>query len=191
MTVPNLLTLLRLVLIAPFCFFVTAGLQWDTLALFTFVIAAFTDWFDGYYARRFKQMSEAGKLLDPLADKLLVATALIAFAADGIIRLPVWSVVLVIGREFLITGLRGMLANANVVMGADNLGKAKTAAQMAAILIFLVARSPNAAERSFIELGMAIYYVAVLLTLLSGLEYIWRYRVLLRASFKARSEEQG
>ena len=58
-----------------------------------FVVAAFTDWFDGFYARRFKQFSDAGKLLDPLADKLLVATALVAFVADNTIRLPVWGVV--------------------------------------------------------------------------------------------------
>ncbi|PKL79771.1 MAG: CDP-diacylglycerol--glycerol-3-phosphate 3-phosphatidyltransferase [Candidatus Melainabacteria bacterium HGW-Melainabacteria-1] len=183
MTIPNLLTLLRLVLVIPFCYFVTAGIQWDTLALLIFVVAAFTDWFDGYYARRFKQLSEAGKLLDPLADKLLVAAALIAFAADSVIRLPVWTVVIVIGREFLITGLRGMLAEQRVVMAADQIGKAKTAAQMAAILIFLVSRSENAADRIFIDLGMAVYFIAVLLTLVSGLVYLWRYREILIKSF--------
>ena len=184
MTLPNLLTLLRLVLIVPFCYFVTAGIQYDVIALTLFVIAAFTDWFDGYFARRFKQVSEAGKLLDPLADKLLVSTALIAFTADSIIRLPVWSVVLVIGREFLITGLRGMLADHKVILSADQLGKAKTAAQMAAILIFLVSRSENSSDRIFIDLGMAIFYIAVLLTVFSGLEYMWRYREIILNSFK-------
>lgn len=188
MTVPNLLTILRILLIVPFCFFVTAGLNWDTLALVTFVVAAFTDWFDGHYARRFKQFSEAGKLLDPLADKLLVTTALVAFAADPIVQLPVWSVVVILGREFLITGLRGMLASQQVVMAADTLGKAKAASQMAAIAIFLVARSPVTADRVFLALGQAVYYVALVLTVLSGLEYIWKHRETLRNSFKATSE---
>lgn len=188
MTIPNLLTLLRLVLVVPFCFFVTSGLQWDIMALLTFVVAAFTDWFDGYYARRFRQFSNAGKLLDPLADKLLVSTAFIAFAADPVVQLPVWTVVIIIGREFLITGLRALLAEqANpIVMGADNLGKAKTTAQMACILIFLVGRAPN--SRAFLELGLAIYALAVFLTLLSGLEYLWRYRQILLESFKANQK---
>lgn len=188
MTIPNFLTLLRLFLIIPFCYFVTAGIQWDTLSLVIFVVAAFTDWFDGYYARRFQQMTDAGKLLDPLADKLLVSTALIAFAADSVIHLPVWTVVLVIGREFMITGLRGMLADKKVVLAADQIGKAKAAAQMAAILIFLVCRSENSADRTFIDLGMAIYYVALMLTVYSGVEYIWRYRKILRDSFKLPQE---
>lgn len=188
MTIPNILTLLRLVLVIPFCFFVTAGLNWDTLALVTFVVAAATDWFDGYYARRFQQFSDAGKLLDPLADKLLVATALIALAADPIIQLPVWTVVVIIGREFLITGLRSMLASQQVVMAADQLGKAKAACQMAAIVLFLVARSPNAADRAFIALGMGVYYLAVVLTIASGLEYVWRHRQMLMESFKASNQ---
>ncbi|MEZ0368806.1 MAG: CDP-diacylglycerol--glycerol-3-phosphate 3-phosphatidyltransferase [Candidatus Sericytochromatia bacterium] len=188
MTVPNLLTLLRLVLIVPFCYFVTAGIQWDVLAMVIFVVAAFTDWFDGYYARRFQQMTEAGKLLDPLADKLLVATALIAFAADAVINLPVWTVVVIIGREFLITGLRGMLAEHKVVLSADKLGKAKAAAQMAAIMIFLVSRSENAADRTFIDFGMAIYYLALILTIASGVDYIWRYRQIIMQSFKKPEE---
>ena len=189
MTIPNLLTLLRLVLVVPFCYFITAGLQWDVMALLTFVVAAFTDWFDGYYARRFKQMSDAGKLLDPLADKLLVSTAFIAFAADPVVHLPVWTVVVIIGREFLITGLRALLAGKEnqTVMSADNLGKAKTAAQMACILVFLVGRGPN--SRAFLELGLAIYVLAVILTLLSGFEYLWRYRDTLMQSFRANSEQ--
>lgn len=180
---------MRLALIIPFCFFVTAGIQWDVLALVTFVIAAFTDWFDGYYARRFKQFSDAGKLLDPLADKLLVATALVAFVADPAIALPVWSVVLILGREFLITGLRGMLASYNVVMAADMLGKAKAASQMAAIMLFLVARDPVGRQNAFLSLSMAVYYVAVVLTVLSGLEYIWRHRIVILKSFSATTEQ--
>lgn len=189
-TVPNLLTLLRLVLIVPFCYFVTAGMKFDTLALVVFVVAACTDWFDGYYARRFKQVSDAGKLLDPLADKLLVATALVAFAADSVIQLPVWTVVVVLGREFLITGLRGLLTEYGVVMGADNIGKAKTAAQMAAIMIFLVARSENLRDRTFVDLGMAIYVIAIILTVVSGVSYIWTYRQILLESLKSKNEDQ-
>lgn len=186
MTVPNLLTLLRILLVIPFCYFVTAGIQWDSLALVIFVVAAFTDWFDGFYARRFKQFSDAGKLLDPLADKLLVATALIAFVADNTIRLPVWGVVVVLGREFLITGFRGMLASRQIVMAADQLGKAKTVSQMAAIVLLLVARDPGGVERSsFVNIGVAVFYISVLLSVLSGASYLWQYRAYLIESFKA------
>lgn len=193
MTIPNLLTLLRLVLIFPFCYYVTAGIQYDTVALFLFVIAACTDWFDGFYARRYKQFSDAGKLLDPLADKLLVTTALVAFVADETISLPVWSVVVVLGREFLITGLRGMLAQYQVVMAADQLGKAKAASQMAAIFLFLVARDPSAggggSGSAFLTLSMMVYYVAVIMTILSGLEYLWQHRALIIKSFQLSSEQ--
>ena len=91
--------------------------------------------------------------------------------------------VVVIGREFLITGLRGMLADQGLVMGADQIGKAKTAAQMAAIMIFLVSRSENVRDRAFVDLGMAVYYIAVLLTLISGAVYLWRFRDVLIKSF--------
>ncbi len=187
MTVPNLLTLLRILLVIPFCYFVTAGIQWDSLALVIFVVAAFTDWFDGFYARRFQQFSDAGKLLDPLADKLLVATALIAFVADNVIRLPVWGVVVILGREFLITGFRGMLASRQVVMAADQLGKAKTVSQMAAIVLLLVARDPvGGVDRSaFVNIGIAVFYISVVMSVLSGLSYLWNYRVYLMESFKA------
>lgn len=174
-----------MVLVIPFCYFVTAGLQWDGAALVVFILAACTDWFDGYYARRYKAYSDAGALLDPLADKLLVATALIAFAQDRVINLPVWSVVLILGREFLITGLRGLLAQSRIIMGAASLGKAKTVAQMAAIVVFLVARRPN--DQSFLIIGYAIYYLAVVLAVLSAFEYLWIHRDFIEASFKKKS----
>ena len=148
------------------------------------MLAALTDWFDGFYARRYKQLSDAGKLLDPLADKLLVTTALVALVADPVVQLSVWSVVLILGREFLITGLRSLLAQQNQIVAADNLGKAKTAAQMCAILLFLVARTPS--SQAFLVVAQAVYYVAVILTVLSGLEYLWRYRDAIEASFKTK-----
>jgi CDP-diacylglycerol---glycerol-3-phosphate 3-phosphatidyltransferase len=192
LTVPNILTLVRILLVIPFCYFVTAGIQWDSLAMVIFVVAAFTDWFDGFYARRFKQFSDAGKLLDPLADKLLVATALVAFVADNTIRLPVWGVVVILGREFLITGFRGMLASRQVVMAADQLGKAKTVSQMAAIIILLVARDPGGVERTaFVNIGIAVFYISVMLTILSGVSYLWTYRAYLLESFKANPAVPG
>src|SRR5262249_37601468 len=106
-----------------------------------------------------------------------------------IIHLPVWTVVLVIGREFLITGLRGMLAEHKVVFPADHIGKAKAAAQMAAILIFLVCRTENSSDRTFVDLGMAIYYIALMLTVYSGVDYIWRFRKILIDSFKMPKED--
>lgn len=183
MSIPNLFTLFRLILIVPFCFLVTGGVQYDVLAFIVFIVAAFTDWFDGYYARRFKQFSDAGKLFDPLADKLLVTTALVAFVQDPILQLPVWTVVVILGREFLITGFRSLLASKNIVMAADQLGKAKTVAQMCAILVYLVSRTPD--SQSFLVIGHSIYYLAVILTVVSGLDYLWRYRAILIQSLKA------
>lgn len=172
-------------MIIPFCYFVTAGYRYDTLCLVIFVIAAFTDWFDGFYARRYKEFSDAGKLLDPLADKLLVTTAFVAFVQDAAIQLPVWTVVVILGREFLITGLRGLLAQYRVIVPASSLGKAKTVSQMCAIIIFLVSRSPDA--KATLMVGYIIYYVAIVLTILSAIEYLWMHREQIIKSFSTKS----
>ncbi len=176
MTIPNILTLARILLIPIFCLFAfntnTSG-NWtsshpDTLLIsgIIFVIAASTDFLDGYLARKWNQTTNAGKLLDPLADKLLITAALIALIEWRLI--PGWSVVIIIAREFLITGLRSILAEAGAkTMEASLLGKTKTALQMSAIIALLF---------DLPEIGIVIYYVAVLFTIISGVDYMWRSR---------------
>lgn len=173
MNIPNAVTLFRILLIPGFCILVTNhDPHIQTIAMIVFIIAALTDWFDGYYARKKKQVTNLGKLLDPLADKLLVTTALVALCAwtdNGGPRIPEWSVVVILGREFLITGLRGMLADKGQILPASKWGKIKTLSQIFAIILFLA---------NFDSLAIWVYYAAVAITVISGLDYIiktWRY----------------
>jgi len=175
MNIPNLFTLIRIALIPVFCIFVfdgarevTAKYHPDTLIIagVIFVLAAFTDWFDGYFARKYDQVTNVGKLLDPLADKLLITAALIAMVEWEWI--PGWSVVIILAREFLITGLRTLLVEAKAeVKGASFLGKAKTFTQIAAVILFLF---------DFADFGLIVYYIALILTIVSGLDYVWKSR---------------
>jgi len=173
MNIPNAVTLFRILLIPVFCILVTNhSRDIQTIAMMVFILAALTDWFDGYYARKTKQVTNLGKLLDPLADKLLITTALIALCAwtnNGIPRIPEWSVVVILSREFLITGLRGMLADKGQILPASKWGKVKTLSQIFAIILFLA---------YFDDLAIWVYYLAVAITVFSGLDYIvktWKY----------------
>lgn len=137
MNLPNRLTLARLGFSALFviCFSLDFPYQF-TAAFGLFVVATFTDWLDGEIARSRKLVTDFGKLMDPLADKILTAAAFICLAAHDAI--PAWAVVLIISREFLITGLRSLAASKGIVMAADTLGKHKTSWQMGTILYFLL-----------------------------------------------------
>lgn len=181
MTIPNILTLARIALIPLFCifafdtdnsgFWVSSHPRNFLIAGFIFVIAAGTDYFDGYLARKWNQTTNAGKLLDPLADKLLITAALIALVESRLV--PGWTVVIILSREFLITGLRSMLADAGVkATGASNLGKIKTVLQIAAIIAFLFDID------KFIN--NSLYFLAVLFTIISGVDYLWKSREHLR-----------
>ena len=173
MNIPNMITMFRILLVPVFCVLATNhDIHIQTIALIVFIAAAASDFFDGYYARKFKQVTSLGKLLDPLADKLLVITALISICAwnvDGAPRIPEWSVVVILGREFLITGLRSILAEKGHVLPASKWGKAKTVSQICAIILFLA---------YFDKFAIWVYYVALAITVISGLDYIfktWKY----------------
>jgi CDP-diacylglycerol--glycerol-3-phosphate 3-phosphatidyltransferase len=164
MTLPNLLTLLRLGLVPV----VVLGLEWPghtILALVGFAIASGTDWIDGYLARKLNQVTALGSLLDPLADKVLVTAALLGMVHLALI--PAWSVTVVLSREFLITGLRTAAINKGIVLSASMSGKIKTVLQMAAIIALLVGWMP---------LGTALWWAAVAVTIYSGVEYLWQTR---------------
>jgi CDP-diacylglycerol--glycerol-3-phosphate 3-phosphatidyltransferase len=132
-----------------------------------FIIASTTDWIDGYYARKLNQVTNLGKFLDPLADKLLVSAALIILVELKLA--PSWMVILIISREFAVTGLRLVLAGEGEVVAANMLGKIKTWAQIIAISALLLHNLPF----EFINLpfGMIALWVATFFTVISGWDY--------------------
>ncbi len=173
MNLPNLLALSRL-FIAPLMFlllvdrnlpiFAHIHPSWlDFWAAFLFVLASITDFFDGYIAREFNQVTELGKILDPLADKMLTLAGFLGLMVLG--RANPWAVYLILTREFFITGLRVSAAGAGKEIGASLLGKIKTIVQMIAIG-FLIMNWPG---------GSILLWLAVAITLYSGFEYIKEY----------------
>ena len=125
MNLPNLITLSRLVLTVVFVVAASAdNVAGNWVALVTFCLAAASDWLDGYLARKMGLVTQLGKLLDPLADKILVCTGFVFFTMRGLC--PLWATALIIGREFLVTGLRQIAIEAGVVLAADRLGKWKS-----------------------------------------------------------------
>lgn len=136
MNLPNQITLARLFLTA--CFVVAISFDFSfrsILVLTLFLVASFTDWLDGHLARKWNQTTDFGKLLDPLADKILVTSAL--FFLVYVDQVPIWMAILMVSREFLITGLRLIATAKGVVLAAEKIGKHKTVSQITAILIAL------------------------------------------------------
>ena len=171
LTLPNQLTILRLLLIPVVGVSLSASFPYhDQVGAGLYATAAATDTLDGHIARTRKQVSELGKFLDPLADKLLVLTALAILVGQGVIG--AWVFIVVLAREFLITGLRTVAANQGVVIGASPWGKSKTATQNLMIGLLML-------ERPFPILhnpALVVTMIAVIATVLSGLDYLWRYR---------------
>ncbi len=138
MNLPNKLTLFRVILIPLFVFFLlnrSMGRASDIIALVIFVVASLTDLFDGKIARKYGLVTDFGKFMDPLADKLLVCSALICFVE--LEKLPAWIVVIIIGREFIISGFRIIAADNGIVIAASMYGKIKTTAQMVMVIMLL------------------------------------------------------
>lgn len=171
LTLPNQLTFLRLLLIPVIAYAMLARFDWhNQLSMALYVTAAVTDTLDGQIARRRHQVSELGKFLDPLADKLLVLTVLTILVIN--VLLPLYVFVIIFAREFLITGLRSVAASQGVVVGASPWGKSKTLTQNVMIVLLML-------EGAYGGLHTAAYVmvvIAVVATVLSGLDYLWRYR---------------
>lgn len=192
MNIPNKLTVSRFLLTVAFLVVIFSDVRYhESAALVLFGMASLTDYFDGKIARRDKLITNFGILMDPLADKILVCSAFIAFVGRGLI--PAWMVVIIVARELAITGLRLLAASKNVVLAAEGYGKHKTVSQITAILSVLVLTShsqwgpvgrfvfgfPLLFEGPWVGwfTRLAIW-VAVLLTALSGWFYLWRNRQL-------------
>lgn len=168
MNLPNRLTMARILLIP--LFLLIASLKYhyaDYLAVFVFVLGAATDGLDGYFARRNNQVTLLGKFMDPLADKILVSTALIILVEMG--RLSGWVAVVIISREFAVTGLRAVAAAEGEILSASRLGKIKTVTQIVAIVAMFVRDHLNSLFQLPIA-GITMAF-AVLFTVWSGFDY--------------------
>lgn len=189
MTLPNQLTLLRLALTVIFVVAITSHIPYGaTLAFGLFLVATLTDYLDGALARRLGLITDFGKLMDPLADKVLTASAFVCLIPLGAI--PAWAVIVIIAREFLITGLRTLARSKGVVIPADKLGKHKTAWQMITIIFFLgflalkewpQVFSARATAFAWNTLGPGLVGLTVFLTVYSGAAYLWKNRALMEA----------
>jgi CDP-diacylglycerol---glycerol-3-phosphate 3-phosphatidyltransferase len=167
---PNSLTLLRIFLV-PILVVVLLTRTPDGLILGTaiFGLGVLTDYLDGYFARRRNQVTRLGILLDPIADKLLTAAAFISLVEMNAVA--AWMVVIILGRELAVTGLRNIAASRGVLMPASGLGKAKMVSQVVAIFLLLLARRYPWVDAS----AIAALWVAVALALLSGADYFHRF----------------
>ena len=189
MNIANKLTTLRIVLVFVFMgiIWLPLGLSLDTslwIALAIFIIASLTDFLDGYLARKLKLVTNLGKFMDPLADKMLVTGAMIAIidlGTQGILQaghLPAWIVVIILLREFMVSGIRLVAASENKVIAANYLGKVKTVVQMAMIIVYLIPISNGVLS----VIAICLAYAALILTVVSGFQYLWQNKHVLLES---------
>lgn len=190
MNLPNKISLARTILIPIFVICLLVNFTGTTISILgghpihihqligaiIFIIASITDYVDGYIARKYNLITNMGKFLDPLADKLLVSTALIVMVE--LQMLPAWMVIIIISREFIVTGLRLLAVEQGEVIAAGWLGKLKTTFQMIGMSLLLLG---NPIFNIFdINLGMLVMWLAVVLTIISGIEYVWNSRYLFK-----------
>jgi CDP-diacylglycerol--glycerol-3-phosphate 3-phosphatidyltransferase len=165
---PNALTLLRVLLIPPVVILTLADTEASSwVAFFAFGTAALTDGLDGYVARRMELVSETGQLLDPIADKMLVTAAMVALVVVG--RFPAWAAVVIVAREVAVSALRFLAARRGRGFPASLVGKAKTGAQLVAVLLYILPLGTGWAALKHTFLGLAVF-----LTVVSGLDYLIR-----------------
>ncbi len=169
---PNKITLCRIFVIPLIVLFlINPSPLSNLLAAFVFSIAAITDWLDGHLARTTNQVTELGKLLDPIADKLLILSAMVPLVA--LHRLPAWIAVIILAREFAVSGLRSLAALKGIVIAADTLGKYKVGAEIAGILFLIL--NWELGFISFHFIGTITMFCAMLLAVASGFFYFQRY----------------
>ncbi|QRM42420.1 CDP-diacylglycerol--glycerol-3-phosphate 3-phosphatidyltransferase [Rhizobium sp. BG4] len=176
--IPNLLTYGRILAVPliVICFFVEGRLQSSDLArwvaFWIFVIASVTDFLDGYLARIWNQTSNIGRMLDPIADKLLVASILLLVAADGTIAgWSIWAAIIILCREILVSGLREYLAALKVSVPVTRIAKWKTTVQLVAIAFLLAGPAGDAVLPYTTQIGIGLLWIAALLTIYTGYDY--------------------
>lgn len=191
MNLPNKITVSRIFLIPLFVLILSVPFPFGDITLgsvtmpmthfiggLIFIVAAGTDWLDGYYARKYQLVTTFGKFLDPLADKLLVAASLIMLVQFDMA--PAWAVIIIISREFAVTGLRLVASGEGIVLAASQMGKLKTATQLIAIALLLLHNFPLAFLTFPADLWML--YIATFFTALSGVDYFIKNWHVMRGS---------
>ena len=179
MNLPNKLTILRACMIPVFVVLALMTPFWAQLtAAIVFALASFTDYLDGHIARKHNLVTNFGKFMDPIADKLLVMSAFVVLVGQG--RMPSWACIIVLGREFVISGFRLVAADAGRVIAAGPLGKIKTVTQMAAVLLLLLL-SPVTGDAPLLGEGGKVFadvvmYISTFFSLVSCVDYITRNR---------------
>lgn len=174
LNVPNVLTLLRILLIPVFIIvFVHPTPDQSLAAAIIFAVAAVTDMLDGYIARRTGQVTKLGKLLDPIADKLLVLSALILLM--NVERVSALVVLLIVGRELAVTGIRAIAAGEGMIIPAETTGKYKMALQVVAIILLILEGTGLAAFGNLHLAGIVTLYLSLVLGYISGGQYVWSF----------------
>lgn len=191
MNLPNKLTIFRMILILPFVLLLLGGYhEWgwftavfggilekvDYIALAIFIIASLTDLLDGKIARKYNLVTNFGKFMDPLADKLLVCAAMICLVEMG--RIPAWIVIIIISREFIISGFRLIASDKGVVIAANYWGKFKTTFQMLMVCLMIVNNGylPSSISDGFGLVTDIVMWIALALTVISLVDYVWKNR---------------
>lgn len=179
MNLPNKISIARILLIPVLVFFLLSPLEIGTvfgletnifIALLIFVFASLTDWVDGYLARKLNLVTNFGKFIDPLADKLLMTAGFIALVEMGLA--PAWMVIVILSREFAVTGLRVIAAKEGIVIAAGYSGKVKTTVQIVTIIVLLINLSPL--------LNSVMLWASVIITIYSGAEYFIQNKAVLK-----------
>ena len=169
---PNTITLLRIGIIPALFFLLQSPGPGGSLILAAlFVLAALTDFLDGYIARRYQLVTTMGKFLDPIADKLVVNTAMILMIPIG--RIPAWIVAIIIIRDFTVDGMRSVASSEGIILQASRLGKQKTVCQIFAVTALMIHYPFLGLDAHVV--GTVILYVALILTLYSGLDYLMKF----------------
>ena len=172
MNLPNKLTLARMIAVP---FFIAAYLLgYYPVALVIFVAASITDYFDGNIARKQGLVTNFGKIMDPLADKILVYSALCLFIESDLIR--AWMLILILAREFVVAGMRTVAASEGTVLAAGMSGKIKTVLQMVAVILYLLALCLTDARPTVITVANIVFYASLVMTVYSGSEYVLKNR---------------
>ena len=172
MNLPNKLTTLRMILVPVFIVVYLMGYHYASAVIF--IIASLTDFLDGHLARKYHLITNFGKIMDPLADKLLVCSAMICLIEKG--QLAAWIVIIIIAREFIISGFRLVAADNGIVIAASYWGKFKTVFQMLMVIV-LILNIPNS---FFAVLGTVLTYIALALTVVSLIDYIAKNKNVLK-----------
>ena len=165
MNLPNKLTIARIIAVP---FFIAAYyLEWYLVAFLIFIAASFTDMLDGKIARKYNLVTNFGKIMDPLADKVLVYSAFCLMVPDPV---PGWMLIIILAREFLVAGVRTVAASEGIVIAAAMSGKIKTVLQMVAVCMLLIAPVINTSW--FLILGKIVLWAALVMTVISGVQYV-------------------